>query len=68
MKFEIPEMEVIIFTTEDVMDGSGLWGSESEEEQTLYKMQFSWLLIVNSLQTSNPGGLFCPGNFISSTN
>jgi len=32
MKFEIPKMEVIIFTTEDVMDGSGLWGSESEEE------------------------------------
>lgn len=34
MKFEIPEIEVVKFTTEDVIttSGNGEWGSESDEE------------------------------------
>ena len=32
MQFEIPEMEVVVFTTEDVMNDSGNFGSESDEE------------------------------------
>ena len=31
MQFEIPEMEVVVFTTEDVMNDSN-FGSESDEE------------------------------------
>lgn len=32
MKFEIPAIEVVSFTTEDIMVDSSIWGSESEEE------------------------------------